>query len=314
MYKPPETLYPFQSNWLDLGGIRMHYLDEGPKDAPIVLMLHGNPTWSFYYRNIVTALCDKYRCIVPDHIGCGLSDKPGDDRYSYTLKQRIADVDSLMTHIAAERRASPGDEDSDSQPINLIVHDWGGMIGFGWAASRADEIGSMVVANTAAFAIPEQKKLPFGLWLARDTKLGAFLVRGLNAFSGMAARVAFKKPVSAEIRKAYTGPYDSWDNRIATLRFVQDIPLKAGDPGYEIIEATEQRLPLFADKPCLLVWGEKDFVFDVHFLNKWKGIFPNAKVLNYPDLGHYIFEDAGATLTQTIADFLDQNEPGTRQA
>lgn len=301
LFKLSEKLYPFQSNWLDLGGIRMHYLDEGPQDAPIVLMLHGNPTWSFYYRNIIKALRGKFRCIVPDHIGCGLSDKPNDNQYSYTLKQRIADIESLMAHI------------NPPQPVNLIVHDWGGMIGFGWASTRPDEIASMVVANTAAFAIPEQKKLPFGLWLARDTFVGAFLVRGFNAFSGLAARVAFKKPVSAEVRKQYTGPYNSWANRIATLRFVQDIPLKAGDPGFEIIEATEQRLPLFADKPCLLVWGEKDFVFDLHFLNKWKNILPKAKVLSYPNLGHYIFEDAGAPLTQAIADFLDQDESGTRQ-
>ena len=301
MYKPSEKLYPFQSNWLDLDGGRMHYLDEGPKDAPIVLMLHGNPTWSFYYRNIVKALRGKFRCIVPDHIGCGLSDKPNDDKYSYTLERRIADVETLMAHI------------NPNQPIHLIVHDWGGMIGFGWASKRPGDIASMVVANTAAFAIPEQKKLPFGLWLARDTFIGAFLVRGFNAFSGLASRVAFKKPVSADIRKEYTGPYDSWANRIATLRFVQDIPLQAGDPGFEIIEATEQRLPLFIDKPCLLVWGEKDFVFDLHFLNKWKGILPKAEVLSYPDCGHYILEDAGAPLTQKITAFLDQHESGSRQ-
>jgi len=279
----------------------MHYLDEGPKDAPIVLMLHGNPTWSFYYRNIVTSLRGKFRCIVPDHIGCGLSDKPDDDQYSYTIARRIADIESLMSHINPDR------------PVHLIVHDWGGMIGFGWASTRADDIASMVVTNTAAFAIPEQKKLPFGLWLARDTFVGAFLVRGFNAFSGLASRVAFKKPVSNDIRKAYTGPYDSWANRIATLRFVQDIPLKAGDPGFEIIEATEHRLPSFNDKPCMLVWGEKDFVFDLHFLNKWKRILPNAEVLSYPDCGHYILEDGGAPLTQKITDFLEQNEFGNHQ-
>jgi len=301
LFKPSENLYPFQSNWLDLGGNRMHYLDEGPQDAPIVLMLHGNPTWSFYYRNIVIALRDRFRCIVPDHIGCGLSDKPDDDHYSYTLRQRVADIESLIAQV------------NPTRPIHLIVHDWGGMIGFGWASKSPDEIASMVIANTAAFAIPEQKKLPFGLWLARDTFVGAFLVRAFNAFSGVASRIAFKKPVSDQVRKGYTGPYDSWANRIATLRFVQDIPLKQGDPGFEIIEATEQRLPLFADKPCILVWGEKDFVFDLHFLKKWKGILPKAEVLSYPDCGHYILEDGGAPLTQKITEFLDQNESGTRQ-
>jgi len=297
VFKPPEKLYPFRSNWLELDGHRMHYLDEGPLDpasggAPIVLMLHGNPTWSFYYRNLVLALRDRYRCIVPDHIGCGLSDKPDDSQYAYTLAQRIADLNALMQNIKPDK------------PVHMIVHDWGGMIGFGWAITHPEQIASMVIANTAAFPLPAEKKLPAALWLVRNTALGTILVRGLNAFSGLAARVAFKKPVSAEIRRAYTGPYDSWANRIATLRFVQDIPLTQDDPGYGIVQNTEECLPMFADKPCLLAWGEKDFVFDLHFLNKWKLIFPHAKVLSYPDCGHYVFEDAGQPLTRAISDFL----------
>lgn len=310
MYQAPENLYPFESRWLDIGGIQMHYLDEGPRDAPIVLMLHGNPTWSFYYRNLVLALRDRYRCIVPDHIGCGLSDKPGDQQYAYTLAQRISDLGKLVDHVL------PGSNDpGTSLPhprLHMIVHDWGGMIGFGWAVERPELIASTVVANTAAFPMPPEKKLPAALWLVRNTKLGALLVQGLNAFSGLAARVAFKKPVSAQIRKAYKGPYDSWSNRIATLRFVQDIPLEPGDPGYDIVQATEARLETFVSKPCLLAWGEKDFVFDRHFLNQWKRVFPNASVLNYPDCGHYIFEDAGPPLTRAVSNFLDNYEHGPK--
>jgi len=301
VYQPPENLYPFESHWLDISGNRMHFLDEGPRDTPIVLMVHGNPTWSFYYRNLVLALRDRYRCIVPDHIGCGLSDKPANDQYPYTLERRISDLDVLMDHIQPKTK------------IHLIVHDWGGMIGFGWAVERAEQIGTMIIGNTAAFSLPAGKKFPAALWLVRNTQLGALLVQGMNAFSGIAARVAFKKPVSAEIRKAYTGPYDSWDNRIATLRFVQDIPLKASDPGYNIVQMTESRLPEFSGKPCLIAWGEKDFVFDLHFLRQWKRIFPQAKVLAYPDCGHYIFEDGGQSLTQAISDFMDKNEPGPEQ-
>jgi len=301
VYQPPENLYPFESQWLDVAGNRMHFLDEGPRDAPLVLMVHGNPTWSFYYRNLVLALRDRYRCIVPDHIGCGLSDKPGDGQYPYTLARRISDLGALMDHIRPKTA------------IHLIVHDWGGMIGFGWAAKHPEQIGTMIIGNTAAFPLPAEKNLPAALWLVRNTRLGALLVQGMNAFSGIAARVAFKKPVSAEIRAAYTGPYDSWDNRIATLRFVQDIPLKTGDPGYNIVQMTESRLPEFAGKPCLIAWGGKDFVFDLHFLKKWKRIFPHAKVLEYPDCGHYIFEDGGQALTQAISDFMDQNEHGYEQ-
>jgi len=302
VYRPPADLYPFESRWLDISGLRMHYLDEGPRDAPVVLMVHGNPTWSFYYRNLVLALRDRYRCIVPDHIGCGLSDKPGDERYSYTLSRRIADLGALMTHVGAETPAQ--------RPVHLVVHDWGGMIGFGWAVEQPERIGKLVVGNTAAFPMPPAKKLPAALWLVRNTKLGALLVQGMNAFSGIAARVAFKKPVSAEIRKAYTGPYDSWGNRIATLRFVQDIPLGPEDPGYEIVRRTGERLSDFAGKSCLLVWGAKDFVFDDHFLRQWEAIFPDAEVHEYSDCGHYIFEDGGASLVRAVREFLDGHERG----
>jgi haloalkane dehalogenase len=272
----------------------MHYLDEGPSDAPAVLMLHGNPTWSFYYRELVLALRDRFRCIVPDHVGCGLSDKPDDDAYAYRLERRIADLESLVQHLAVE------------SPLSMVVHDWGGMIGFGWAASHPGRVGRAVILNTAAFRMPAEKRLPLALWFAGRTRPGAFLVRRCNAFSAAAARVAFKKPVSKAIRACYTGPYDSWQNRIATLRFVQDIPLGPGDPGYDIVRNTEAGLAAFASKPMMLAWGEKDFVFDRSFLHTWRTILPNAEVHRYPDCGHYVLEDAGADLVERIGAFLDR--------
>jgi haloalkane dehalogenase len=312
-WRPPEDLYPFQSHWLDLepaaGGsgppIRLHYLDEGPRDAPPVLMVHGNPTWSFYYRRLVLALRDRYRCIVPDHVGCGLSDKPGDDRYPYRLDRRIADLGRLLEHLALDRPESP--------PVSLVVHDWGGMIGFGWAARAPERVARTVVMNTAAFPMPDDKRFPFLLWLAGRTAPGGFLVRSINAFSGLAARIAFKKPVDPAVRAAYTGPYDSWENRIATLRFVQDIPLEPGDPGWEIVTGTAERLPAFADKPALIGWGEKDFVFDEPFLRRWERELPQAEVHRYPDCGHYVLEDAAPTLLPAISEFLDRHS-GVREA
>ncbi|MEM1411470.1 MAG: alpha/beta fold hydrolase [Pseudomonadota bacterium] len=294
-YRPPEQLYPFQSHWLDLDGIRLHYLDEGPREAPVLLMLHGNPTWSFYYRNLVLRLRDRYRCIVPDHVGCGLSDKPGDDRYDYHLARRVADVDALVA-------ATVGDA-----PLSLVVHDWGGMIGFGWAAPQAERIERCVILNTAAFPMPADKSLPFALWLGGRTPVGTALIRGLNAFSGAAARVAFKKPVSADVRAAYTGPYDSWENRIATLRFVQDIPLKEGDRGYDIVASTAGQLPRFADTPAFIGWGMKDFVFDAPFYREWQRQLSHAECHPFDDCGHYILEDGGEPLLGMIEAFLDNN-------
>ncbi len=296
-YRPPVDLYPFASHWLTIDGHRMHYLDEGPRDAPVMLMLHGNPTWSFYYRNLVLRLRDRYRCIVPDHIGCGLSDKPDDADYDYHLGRRINDLDALV-------RATVGDE----APLSLIVHDWGGMIGFGWATSRAQRIERCVILNTAAFPLPADKRFPFALWLAGRTRLGAVLVRGMNAFSAMAARIAFKKPVSKAVRAAYTGPYNSWRNRIATVRFVQDIPLKPGDRGYDLVAGTAARLHRFATTPALLVWGLKDFVFDQSFYRDWQHYLPDAQRYPLSDCGHYVLEDGGEALLDRIEAFLVSSE------
>ena len=296
MVKLPDHLYPFSSHYLEIRGQRMHYLDEGPHDAPPVLMLHGNPTWSFYYRNLVLALRGQFRCIVPDHLGCGLSDKPDEAHYDYRLKSRIEDIDSLVTHLGID------------QPLTLVVHDWGGMIGFGWAVQHINLIGRMVVLNTAAFPLPEDKKMPAALSLVRDTAIGAFLVTRFNAFSGIASRVAFKKPVSREIREAYTLPYDCPANRIATLKFVQDIPLKKSDPGFDILINTAERLHLLQDKPCLIAWGERDFVFDTPFLNQWLNYFPDAQLLRFPDCGHYVLEDGGPDLIDKISLFAGIRE------
>jgi len=299
-YRPPPSLYPFSSHWLDVGGVRMHYLDEGPRDASPVLMLHGNPTWSFYYRELVQRLRHRYRCIVPDHVGCGLSDMPDDARYAYHLRRRVEDLGTLLDHLALE------------QAVTLIVHDWGGMIGCAWATAHTDSVARMVILNTAAFPIPADKRLPLALWLAR-TAPGGYLVRGFNAFAGIAARVAFRKPVSTEVRQAYIGPYNSWDHRIATLRFVQDIPLRPGDRGYDILLATAEKLPALAGKPALLAWGMRDFVFDGRFLDAWLRFLPHAEVHRLEDCGHYVLEDGGPALLDRIETFLARTEDATQR-
>jgi haloalkane dehalogenase len=290
MRRIPRELYPFTGRTLDLDGLRYHYLDEGRGEA--VVALHGNPTWSFYYRELATALRDRFRVVVPDHIGCGLSDKPGDDRYPYTLERRTADLARLMDELGL----------SD---INLVVHDWGGMIGLAWAVRRPELVKRLVILNTAAFHLPRGKRFPWQLWLAR-TPLGPLLVRGLNAFARGATRLACtRRRLSPAVRDAYCAPYDSWTNRIATLRFVQDVPLAPADRGYELVSETATRLPVFRDRPALVCWGMKDFVFDHHFLAEWERILPQAEVHRFSDCGHYILEDAGGDIVPMIRDFLE---------
>jgi haloalkane dehalogenase len=285
--------YPFLGHYLDLDGLRYHYLDEGEGEP--VVMVHGNPSWSFYYRNLVKALAGRYRCIVPDHIGCGLSDKPDDGRYAYTLARRVDDLERLLDQLGVTGN------------LTLILHDWGGMIGMAYAVRHPERIRRLVILNTAAFHLPKEKRFPLALKLCRDTWLGAFLVRGFNAFSRAAALVGCKRnPLTAKLRALYQLPYDSWRNRIATLRFVQDIPLRPGDRSYELVSEVEKGLDRFRNVPMLIGWGELDFVFDPCFLAEWKRRFPDAEIHSYPDCGHYILEDAREELVPLIGKFLDR--------
>jgi haloalkane dehalogenase len=287
---PAASLYPFSSHYLDRSGLRYHYLDEGHGEP--VVMLHGNPTWSFYYRNLVVGLRDTYRCIVPDHIGCGLSDKPDDSRYVYSLRQRVSDLEALLEHL--ELRDN----------LTLVLHDWGGMIGMALAHRHPERIKRLVILNTAAFPLPKTKPLPWSLWSCRLPGIGPLLVRGLNAFSLGAVRYCVRKPVSPEVRRGYLSPYDSWRNRIAVLRFVQDIPLKPGERGFDLVQEVANGLHRFAALPTLICWGEQDFVFDRHFRDEWQRRFPAAEVHRFADAGHYVLEDAGNEILPLIHDFL----------
>ncbi len=281
-------------------GVSMSYLDEGPRDGEIVVMLHGNPSWSYYWRNLVSGLSDpaaakRYRCIVPDHIGMGLSDKPDDSRYDYTLQSRVDDVGALLRHLGIDG------------PVTLAVHDWGGMIGFGWALSHAAQVKRLVITNTAAFPLPAAKAMPWQLSLGRDSKFGAFLIRAFNAFSGGASFIGVESKMPGDVRRAYVAPYDSWANRISTVRFMQDIPLREGDRAWPLVQEAGRRLPEFADRPAFIGWGLRDFVFDRHFLDGFRSALPNAEVMAFDDAGHYVLEDKQAELVPAIRAFLERN-------
>jgi len=265
------------------------------------LAVHGNPSWSYYWRHLVLGLRDRYRVIVPDHVGMGLSDKPDDGRtalprYDYTLQSRVDDLTALLDHLAI------------TGPLTLAVHDWGGMIGFGWALAHAAQVRRLIITNTAAFPLPTEKTMPWQIALGRDYVLGEWLIRGFNAFSAGAARFGVQRPMPAAVRRAYVAPYDSWANRIATVRFMQDIPLSPRDRAWPLLERVGAALPSFADRPALIGWGLRDFVFDQHFLARFRTDLPGAEVLAFEDAGHYVLEDSHARLVPAIRRFLDGSE------
>ena len=289
-------------------GIAMSYLDEGPRDGEIVVMLHGNPSWSYYWRTLVAGLSDRYRCIVPDHVGMGLSDKPDDDkgatpRYDYTLQSRVDDLEALLRHAGVD----------DATPVTLAVHDWGGMIGFGWALKHAAQVKRLVILNTAAFPMPADKAMPWQIALGRDYSIGELVIRAFNAFSAGASRLGVERKMPAAVRRAYVAPYNSWKNRISTIRFMQDIPLSPKDAAWPLLEAAGKALPSFANRPAFIGWGLKDFVFDRHFLERFRTDLPQAQVHAFEDAGHYVLEDRHEVLVPAIRAFLDANpiqEPG----
>lgn len=283
------SLYP--GRFVETPAGRQHTLDVG-SGSPVV-MLHGNPTWSIYFRNVVLALKDRFRCIVPDHIGCGLSDKPGTDRYDFSLKSRVDDLEHLLDSLGVQ------------EPINLIVHDWGGMIGMAYAARFPDRVRTVVAINTGCSRLPTTKQFPATLWLARNTNLGEWMILKWNTFCLSAAKwCVTRKPLPEAVKNAYLAPYDTPANRMAVLKFVQTIPLKKTDPGFDIVESAENVAVQLSHVPVLLLWGMKDFVFDKHFLAAWQRQFPHAKTITWPDCGHYLLDDAGDEAIAKIVNFL----------
>jgi len=184
------------------------------------------------------------------------------------------------------------------------------MIGIGWALSHLPQVQRLVILNTAAFPLPAAKTMPWQLSLGRDSRLGALLIRGFNAFSGIASHVGVERRMPREVRRAYVAPYDSWEHRIATLRFVQDIPLSDADPAWPLVAEAGRRLHALADRPVFIGWGLRDFVFDKHCLDMFTDALPQAEVHAFDDAGHYVLEDKHEVLVPEIRRFLDANPVG----
>ena len=188
-----RTLYPFDTRRdIIRPDILMHSIDHG--SGPPVICVHGNPTWSFFYRNLVHRLKSRYRMLVPDHIGCGLSDKPNDKNYHYTLASRIEDLEEFMERTISDK------------PYRMVIHDWGGMIGLGVALRHVDRLKQPVILNTSGFLLPKTRSFHTVLRFAR-TWPGGLLIRHANAFVRGALRWGtVRKPVPANIKKMFLAP------------------------------------------------------------------------------------------------------------
>lgn len=278
--------YPFASKWFEVDGYVQHYIDEG--QGRVLLMVHGNPTWSFAWRKLVKDLSRDHRVIAIDHLGCGFSEKP-QDKDLYTLDGHIERLSALVRLL-------------DLQNVVLFGHDWGGAIGMGCAGRMAERFERFVLMNTGAF---RSQAIPFRISLCRIPLLGAIGDLGFNLFARAALFMTVEKPLTAAARAGFIAPYDSWHNRVAVHEFVQDIPLQQSHRSYATLAGVEQSLEKFRNHPVQLIWGMKDWCFTpTDFLTEFRRVFPKANALEIPDAGHYVFEDAPERILKQVREFL----------
>lgn len=279
--------FPFESRFFSHDGVRQHYVDEGT-GSPIV-MVHGNPTWSFYYRHLLSAFRSTHRVIAADHIGCGLSDKP--QKYTYRLAQHIANLKKLISHLKLE-------------DATLVVHDWGGPIGLGVYLNLVHRFRRIVMLNTGAY-LPD--KLPWALRVARWPLFGSVAIRGLNLFCRRALKTAIADPgsLSPVARAGLLAPYDNWAHRVAVHQFVLDIPTHPKHPSYGTLKFIQDGLFQLEEVDVKMIWGMKDWVFTGEVLEEMHRRIPHATVHRIENAGHYVLEEARSEVIDQIGEFIN---------
>ena len=285
-----QEQYPFGLRSINVSGHRINYVDEGDKTADPVLMVHGNPTWSFYWRRLISHLSPQYRTVAIDHLGCGLSDKPID--YDYCPQNHVDNLSELIDQL-------------DLSNVTLMAHDWGGSIGLGALLARRDRFKRIVLFNTGAFPPPY---IPLRIRACRWPVVGKLGVQGLNMFAQAATTMATEQRggLPSDVADGMLAPYDNWNNRVAIYNFVKDIPARSQHRTWDVLENIEARLPELADWPILMMWGMKDWCFRPECLRRLQQSWPAAEVHEIADAGHYVIEDAHEQVAVAVEEFLQR--------
>jgi haloalkane dehalogenase len=273
----------------------MHYVDEGPRGGRPVILLHGNPTWGYLYRNFIGPLVQAgHRVIVPDHLGFGRSDKP-DNAALYRIPRHAARLEALL-------------ESLDLRDATVVPQDWGGPIGLFWATRHAERVRNLAILNTIAHRPPEQVKLPLPIRLFRTPGVGEVMVKGMHAFVKVflfRAGVVHPERLDSNARAAYLAPHPNWSSRTSILAFPREIPAGPRGPVSDFLGGVEGGLRAFADKPVFIAWAMKDVAFIPEYLDKiWLSTFPHAQVLRLENAGHYLQEDAHEQIVPALVEFL----------
>ena len=279
----PHRLYPFQDHYLDVGGAVVHYIDEG--SGPTLLLLHGNPTWSFLYREIVTGLRSDYRCVALDYPGFGLSGAP--PGYGFTPAEHADVVAGFVRHL-------------DLTGVTMMVQDWGGPIGFAVATRQPERFHSFVIANTWAWPKSDVGTQAFSRLLGGP--VGRYLIERRNFFveTILPGNVRRRRLTDDEMN-AYRGPFPTIRSRRPMAVFPREI-LRSRPFLADIAAA----LPKVSDRPALLVWPTKDIAFREPERRRWEATFPNHQTVLIDGAGHYVQEDAPAEIVTAIKDFVSR--------
>ncbi len=280
----------YQPRFFEHEGVRLHYVDEG-EGEPIV-MLHGNPTWGYLYRNFIPTLSESNRCVVPDHMGFGKSDKPLDQ--PYTLARHIENFSALML-------------DLDLRDMTLVMQDWGGPIGLGFGVEHPERIKRLVILNTWAFRIPEGSPLAPLLELFRQPHVGEAMVQGLNLFvEGFLPAGIYHKERLEQFMPAYRAPFPDWNSRIGTLAFPRDIPVGDEHPSTATMGQIQDNLGKL-NVPTTIIWALQDPAIPPPLIDAWKGVYPHAEEHRIETASHFLQEDEPEQIVGLILDFLKRN-------
>ena len=278
--------YPFEDRYAEVDGVRLHYVDEG--SGPPVLMVHGQPTWSYLYRKMIPPLVEAgYRCVAPDLMGFGLSDKP-ENESAYTLHRHVELFAGLVEHLGLEG-------------VTTVGQDWGGPIGLRYAIDHKENVRSLVILNTLVRAtnMPMFFKVMF-----RSGGFSSFLVRRLDLFRKMSfSGVGFKRPLDPKARAQYVMPHPNPASRAAVAAFPKMIPIKPDHPNYEYINEIDDTLKSW-DIPVLVMFSDKDMAFSVEEGRRIAGAVPNGRFQVVENAGHYLQEDAGEEIAERMITFL----------
>jgi len=280
--------FPFEPRFVSVGDVRLHYVDEGPRDAAPILMLHGNPTWSYMYREPIARLTERgHRCVAFDHMGFGRSDKPAEPR-RYRLAAHVENAVALLDEL-------------DLNDVTLVLHDWGGPIGLGAALDRTERIRAVVAMNTWAWELPSF--LPPFLRQFRTEGLGELLALGGNLFVESIPGGMVRRDTDPQMMDAYRAPFPDYWSRIGTLAFPRDVPLTERDPSAAAIARIQKGLSQL-QQPLLLVWGMRDRVFQPVFIDQWRELVPGAQLVKVEDAGHYLVEDRPDAVADAVDEFV----------